>query len=683
MLMACSLQVGAQQKWIGEQKTYYGVAYYPESWPEEQVDWDIEQMKKFNINVVRMAEFSWSLMEPVEGQYEFEWLHRIIEKLHENGISVVLGTPTATPPAWMWEKYPEIAEVHADGTKTIHGARRSTNFNDPYYRKKSVEITEKMAQEFGEKPGVIGWQTDNEFHTNEDYSRSSRRRWMEWLKAKYGSIENLNEIWATELWSQHYDSFEQIPMPVPWMWHHPSLRLDWHRFNSDMVREFQQLQIDVIKKYSKKPITHDSMPGQTLDYEKLMGDVDFMAVNNYHSFEAYDRVISNYDRMRGYGKGYHWLFETAPNNSGGGKQGKTWFLHQPDGSMRAILWSNYALGGQGTMFWLWRQHRAGHEMPHGSFISAWGKPAANHEELTALGQELRDQSDFLMENPVAPAKMAIMYSHEADQGLRIEQMANDIRYYTDWTYRFYLAFHDAFLHRDVLAPSHDISDYKVLFIPIMPIVPDELRERLEAWVKGGGTLLIGPMSGYRSEYWAAFTDHATGSLEDWMGLTVESRIPIGAKLRPAEIPVMLDFDAGLALPEAEGGLWSEALTTEEGKVLATYQNGMHSGEAAIVETQVGKGKVVYLGTDPGREALAKMLLNYAEEAGIAPLASGDKGVLMVPREGKAGKAVVVINLMNKTATVELKQLDKAKDLLTGEQLGKRLELAPYEVRILE
>jgi len=179
---------------IGANKLYYGAAYYPESWPREQVAKDIAHMKALNMNVMRMGEFAWSTMEPEEGKYAFDWLHGIIEELHAAGIDVILGTPSATPPAWMWQKYPEIALTDEEGLKTTHGGRRDTNYLSEAYRTKSVEITERMAKEFGNKPGVIGWQTDNEFSMNYDYSEVTERKWHQWLEERYGNIKQLNQI---------------------------------------------------------------------------------------------------------------------------------------------------------------------------------------------------------------------------------------------------------------------------------------------------------------------------------------------------------------------------------------------------------------------------------------------------------------------------------------------------------
>lgn len=675
-------QMNAQKGHIGDNKIYFGAAYYPEAWDIDEMDSDIERMKELNMNVMRMAEFSWAKMEPEEGLFEFKWLVDIIKKLHANGIHVILGTPTATPPAWMGHKYPEIFIVNDDGTRRQHGARRNCSYTSAIYRDKCRLICEKMAEVCGDLPGVIGWQTDNEFHLSPDYSEETASRWHQWLKERYKEIDSLNVLWCTQLWSQKYNGFEQVPMPKSFIWHHPSLRLNWLRFTNDMIVEFQDIQLRAIRKYSNLPVTHDGMPGQKTDYEKLFKDLDYMAVNNYHSFEAYNRIQSNYDRMRGYRKGYHWLFETAPNNSGGGREGKTWFIHQPDGSMRAALWMHFGLGGQGAMYWLWRQHWAGHEMPHGSIISAWGKPAANYDEIKQLGKELNEMSDYLMNTPVVTARAAMFWSHENNAGLRIEQYANDIKYYNDWTYRFYRPVSDAFIHRDVINPGQDIDQYRILFAPLMPVIPDKLRAKLKHWVAEGGILLLGPMSGYRTEEWTSFKEHAYGDFAEWSGIEVLSRIPVGTTRRPAEIPVLLNFKQGIYDKQVEAWLWSEALSTEDGSVLALYEHGMHDGKPAIIENNYGKGKIVVLGCDPGYEAYKKLAEKYATEAQIEFMAQGDRDVVVAPRGKDKINGYIIVNLANEEKNINI-QVEGYKELLKNQQIiSNSLNLKPYDVKII-
>lgn len=671
-------------KSIGRPVLYYGASYYPEAWQPKGVNEDIRQMKALHMNVMRMGEFSWAWMEPKEGVFDFGWLKKIMDTLHQNGIDVILGTPTATPPAWVASKYPEIFQVDADGYRFEHGARRNTSYTSEKYRFFSRRICEKMAVALGNHPALIGWQTDNEFNLVYDHSAETKKRWHQWLQKKFGTIDQLNQQWVTQLWSQQYNDFSQIPTPKAKIWHHPSLLFNWSAFNNDMMVEFQDIQLQAIRKYSKVPITHDGMPGQAVDYEKLFRNLDYMAVNNYHSFEAYDLIQSNYDRMRGYGMGMHWLFETAPNYSGGGSNGNTWFLHQPDGSLHAAMWMNYALGGQGAMYWLWRQHPAGQEMVHGSVLSAWGKPAANYRDIEQLGAHLKKASGFLMQAPVAPANAAMVWCHQNLAGLFLEHYASGLDYYQDWTYRFYRPFANTYIHRDVIAQSMPIDQYKLLFVPMAPYLTAELRQRLKDWVYKGGVLVLGPMSGYRNGEWASFTDAAMGNLEQWTGITVESRIPVGTKPRPAEIPIGLSFSNQLSIEGAVAGLWSEALSTKSGNILATYQNGMHKGLPAIIESKYGSGRVLVLGTDPGKVAMEKILLYSAQVAGVQPMAIADPEVVIVPRVGKVAKGYVLVNISNKPRQITMPDKGSFIDILTERKHAiQSFALKPYQVMVLQ
>ncbi len=671
-------------KFIGAQKLYYGVDYYPEVWDASEMDKDIVRMKELKMNVVRIAEFSWSKMEPTEGKFDFGWLHRIVEKLHTNGIDVILCTPTATPPSWLSEKYPQIYQVNELGIRMTTGARRNTSYTSKIYRKYSESICLQMAKEFGNSPAVIGWQTDNEFNLLPDYSKETGKVWHSWLKNKYKTIYNLNQLWCTDLWSQTYQKFEQIPMPTSLVWHHPSLLFAWSNFNNDMIVEFQDIQLNAIREYSKAPITHDGMPGQPVNYMKLFKNLDFATTNNYHSFEAYDLIQSNYDRMRGQQKGFHWLFETAPNYSGGGEKGQTWYLHQIPGSMKAALWMNYASGAQGSLFWLWRQHRAGQEMVHGSIISAWGAEVSNYQEIKELGNELDKASPFLMNNPVAKAEAAVLYSHDSQNGFKWEEYASGLKYYNDWTYRFYRAMADTYIFRDVIYSDADISGYKLIFIPLMPVVDETFRSKLKTWVENGGTLVLGPQTGYRNEEWAQYTDAFTGNFEKWSDINTQSIIPIGATRRPEEMPFTLDYDASLALSPSEASLWALALKSENGKVLARYNGGIHHQKPAIIENAVGKGKVIVLGTDPGKVSLKKILLKAAEQVNIAPLATGDETVVIVPRKGKeSGWVIVNLSKYPRKITLNTSANGFENILLDTKFSSKVLDLKPFEVQVLK
>jgi len=656
------------------EKILYGAAYYPEVWPQKEMDKDIKYMKELNMNVMRIAEFAWVLMEPEEGRYEFDWLHNIIEKLNENDIYVILGTPTAAPPAWLTEKYPEVLPVDENGVQKTHGARRHYTYNSKKYQELSGKIAEKMALEFGDKPGVIAWQIDNEFGMTRDHSDLNKKAWHSWLKERYDSIEKLNQAWGTKLWSQKYDSFSRIPTGKTDIHHHPSLMFNWKRFISDSAVNYQQIQVEKIRKHSDLPVMHNMMPGQRTDYYKLNKDLDLVATDMYHSYQIYWRIASNYDRMRGFNKGPHLLLETAPNNAGGDV---TYFIHRPPGAVRAAVWMNHALGGQASLYWLWRQHSSGQEMTHGAVLHAWGKPFANYETLCRIGKELKANSQFLLDNPVKPAKIALMYSHEAEMGLREEPYLQNVDgFYKTWAQKAYKPVQDSFLHRDVIGPEAEITEYEILIISYIPYIPQTTRKKLKEWVKQGGTLVLGPMAGYRDKEWTAFTDKALGNLEEWMGINVEARLPFDDQESPLA-PVKLKWRDGDKLPV---NLWGDILSSDKGTVLARYQNSYVDNKPAVVENEVGSGKVVLLGTDPGPHKAQELFLRLGAEKNISPVVTGESGVIAAPREGETG-AVILVNVSSEDKKIKLGQ--KGRDRLTNTTKCGTITMSPYEVIVLE
>ena len=217
-----------------------GTAYYPEAWDENEQERDIALMQKAGLKVVRMAEFAWSKMEPAEGEFHFEWLHGVIDKLEDAGIKVILGTPSATPPIWLEEKDPSMMVVYENDCRAQHGARRKNCSNNLTYRKYAARITEKMAIEFGADSRVIGWQIDNEIEPLENgcFCHACKKKFAEHLRQKYGTIENLNQRWNLNLWSQNYDKFEQVPMPKSHTFHNPHLMYEWKEFQSDSHVDF-------------------------------------------------------------------------------------------------------------------------------------------------------------------------------------------------------------------------------------------------------------------------------------------------------------------------------------------------------------------------------------------------------------------------------------------------------------
>ncbi len=251
-------------------RPFLGCAYYPEAWDESEIPKDIEKMKEAGISCARIGEFAWKKMEPAEGQYHFDWLHRIVDALAEAGIAVIMGTPTATPPHWLLKKYPEIPVLKKDGIRASHGGRRHGCSNNPDYLAACDRIVTKMAEEFGADPAIIGWQIDNEIYTHDDgcVCPYCIENFHNRLRAEYGTVEEVNRRWNLNLFSQAYDSIDDIPAAVG-TWHNPHIRYEWTMSHHDADRRFIHRQYDILKRYTGAPIGTDMMPFNGLDHETM------------------------------------------------------------------------------------------------------------------------------------------------------------------------------------------------------------------------------------------------------------------------------------------------------------------------------------------------------------------------------------------------------------------------------
>ncbi|RAM59389.1 beta-galactosidase, partial [Mesotoga sp. SC_4PWA21] len=297
---------------------WFGAAYYPEHWPRERWKEDVKVMREMGMNVVRIGEFSWSIVERERGKIDFSVLDEVIDLLDSEGIKVIMGTPTCTPPPWLIKEFPEILQRDVNGLLIASGSRRHYCFNSTIYRKETARIVEAFADHFGRDPRIVAWQIDNEYGCHNStvcYCENCATSFRHWLKRKYGSIENLNRAWGTVFWSQTFNKWEEIDPPRRTLTSpNPSLVLDYRRFSSDSAINYHNLQREIIEPKSEAPITHNLMVNFTeIDYKKLSDSIDFVSWDNYIA-EDYDPDLQalNHDLMRSLKKKPFLVMEQQP-----------------------------------------------------------------------------------------------------------------------------------------------------------------------------------------------------------------------------------------------------------------------------------------------------------------------------------------------------------------------------------
>ncbi len=620
------------------EKLVYSAAYYPELWSWDVIREDVARMKQVGLNAVRIGEFAWSRMEPNEGEIDLSFFREVITYLYENGISTILCTPTPTPPIWLSHNHPERLFVNTDGVRMHHGGRQHVCTNHPAMRAASDRIVTAMARELGRLPGVIAWQLDNEFkaHVHECTCDVCAGLWHDWLRKKYGSVERLNDAWGAQIWSEQYQTFDQVPplLRTP-MLYNSSLALNYRLFSHEKIAEFAARQAEILRQYSDAPITHNTCPQFGLNNETLFAKLDFVSYDMYPNCDQYPQATFQYDLFRSLGQdGRFWLMETSTSYNGcliGAQK-----PHRP-GFLEAELFAAAAAGAEGISFWLWRQQRSGCEQLHGSLLSSWGQPTIGYEPAVRAGKRLRAMEPLLCKTRVAQAEVGLSYSDVARAFYEVEPVQR-IEYISTMQ-----ALHGVLagmgVPRDFVWPDGSLDGYKVVVTPYLPHIPDELIARGRAFVEQGGVWIVGPMSGYRTAELTVPTDCGLEALEKAFGFTTLYHYPV--------------HDSGASVSAfgctAEATQLAAVFSGDSGTVVGRYAGGATDGEAAVIELTVGQGKLVVVGApvcgDAGEAFLRALWGHYFTEAGVRTPYTVDGGTAASLRcDAEGGRYLLLSNL---------------------------------------
>ena len=648
---------------------YLGVAYYPEDWPEAQIDYDISMMKKAGITVARIGEFAWHKMEPRSGEYDFKWLHRVVDKLYEAGIAVVMGTPTATPPRWLTKRHPDMLVLNENGMQTVHGGRRHCCSNNPHYREYSSKITEALAREFGSDPNIIGWQIDNEIYTfgNGCLCEHCQQAFYDRLKAKFGDIDGVNNAWNLNLFSQWYDAFEDIPAPAN-AWHNPHLIMEWQISQNESHVDYVAMQADILHRYTKAPVGTDTMPFNGMDYRRMYEKLDIAQFNHYNTPENLYCCALWFDFLRTLKEQPFWNTETATCWNGSTSINQS---IKPEGYNRVNSWLPIALGGEANMYWLWRTHWAGHELTHGSVLDSTGRPVHIFGEVKEVAEGYEKTAAFITKSRVK-TEVAFHFTSLNWNMMEAQSLVGGVKY-MDAVNTCYKPVIDSGLRPDVVDAVQDLSGYKLIFSPFMMTLEEaDLPNRISEWVKNGGTWVVGPLSDIRTANGTRYTENYLGTVEKLTGAKWLYGIPD----TEGNIKTMwLNGDT------FSGGTWYDVFDEEEENVLVKITKG-HSainGKATVIVRRVGKGTVFIVGTLPSHEDMKKIIAGACEAAGI-PYGMSEGSVIASPRAGEEN-GLILIEYGNEQGAYYLP--GEMTNLLTGKRHSGKYELSPYEVAVFK
>ncbi|MGI6189676.1 MAG: beta-galactosidase, partial [Caldicoprobacteraceae bacterium] len=655
---------------------YYGADYYPEHWPKERWAEDARLMKEANINVVRLAEFAWAKLEPAEGHYDFSWLDEAIDILGKEGIKAVIGTPTATPPKWLVDKYPDIYMKDRYGHVRGFGSRRHYCYNSPVYHEYTKRIVSKIAKRYGVNENVIAWQIDNEFgcqDTGQCYCENCQLAFREWLKERYGSLENLNRAWGTVFWSQTYNDWDEIILPYytvcedsdhRFHGHNPGLLLDFYRFSSDSVVSYQKLQVDLIREFASQPITHNLMGHfPEIDYFKLGKDLDFVSWDNYPRNQwridgsDFREVAMAHDLMRGVKDKGFWVMEQQSGPCGWSVMGRT----PKPGQLRLWTYQAVAHGAEAIVYFRWRTCAFGAEEYWYGILDHDGIPRRRYGEVQKTGKELQAISDIIVGSRVV-SETAIIKSYDNLWSHRIQPHSTGFDYNT-LLMSYYKGLINNNINTDVISIDHDLDRYKVVFMPAFNLVKEDIIEKIEEYVKNGGNLVLTFRSGSRNWDNSMRTDTLPGGFRKLAGIEVEEFDSLNQDCEGIT-GIMGD---GTAIT------WCDILKPNGAGVLAVYASGYYRGSAAITVNTFGKGKVYYVGCGLDQKSLDKLIESIAGEAEVGQvLPWKTEGVEAVKKE-KDGKPYIMV-LNHNPVPVIVDTGGNYTDLLTGGKINNKLEL---------
>lgn len=658
----------------------FGVPYYPEHWKLHERVNDAAMMAAAGVNVVRMAEFAWDRIEPRPGTFDFSIFDETIETLSLAGIDTILCTPTATPPRWMTLAHPEWLREDASGVRMMHGSRQHVCTNNQAFRAESERITRAMAEHWRDNPNVIGWQTDNEFfcHISECFCPSCVQGFQRWLRDRYGDISSLNEAWGAAFWAQTYGDFPEIipPRQARPTFPNPSAQLDWFRFLSDAIGDFQRGQVSVLRTVQPRWwITHNGT-FQHIDYWKFSECLDFLGVDVYPGFavekptDYWWAAVKNEEARSASGS-----YIIPEQQAGAG--GQSPYLHStPDpGQMRLWAWQAVAHGADGILHFRWRTCRFGAEIYWNGVLDHDNVPRRRYRELGQEGAEFARLGGKILGTALS-VRVGVLIENDQDEAHCSLPMGLPS---PDEQRRVILS---ELLRRKIASGFVNARDsFEGLDVIIMPgfvLMDDDLAARLQDFVKHGGLLIASARTAtrHRNNHVSELTP--PGFLNDLFGVNIEEF----GKISPGAIDLQDNHGSAVSAGSAY-----EILALYGAKALAVWDTARWlaphaaSGLPGISHHSCGAGAAIYIGTyfsTDNSNGLIGLCLQHSEQQ---PLAIAPDDVEVTCRYGAGRRLYFLLNHSGREVSVG--SLPSGEELITGQPCEGKWELGPFGVAVIE
>jgi len=657
----------------------FGADYNPEQWPEQQWPEDVRLMQEAGVNLVTVGVFSWALLEPEEGRYDFGWLDRVLDLLHAGGIKVDLANATATPPPWFSRAYPQSLPMDERGVVRSYGARQAFCPSSPDYRSAAARLTTAVVERYAAHPAVVMWHVHNEYgcHNWHCYCDTSAAAFRTWLLQRYGGLDQLNDAWGTAFWSQHYyDWAEVLPPRAPAYQTsvNPTQQLDFWRFSSDELLDCFRAEATILRAHSAQPVTTNFMHFfKPLDYWAWAGEQDLVSNDHYLMAEGlgeggatHDLAMSA-DLVRSLAGGQPWLLMEHSTSA------VNWQPRNPakaPGQLRRDSLSHVARGADGALFFQWRASQAGSEKFHSGLVPHAGTDTRQWREVLALGSELRSLAQVT--GTGVQADVAVLFDWDSWWGLELDSHpSSDVNLMTE-VRSWHRALWEQGVTCDFVHPDGDLGRYRLLLVPNLYLVTDAAAARIARFVRDGGTLVVGWFSGIVDEHDHIRLGGYPGAFRELLGIQVEEFAPLLAGQHVTITGLGRDHQATV---------WAERGRATDAEVVATYADGPAAGDPAVTRRSRGQGAAWYIGTHLEPEGMKEVLGRAMGDARIAPvlgLTTWPAGLDAVRRKGAGGSYLFAVNHGNEPVRVPV----EGTDLVTGHDWTMDTTLAAGDLVVI-
>lgn len=615
----------------------YGGDYNPDQWDRETWDEDMRLMREAGVSLVSVGIFSWGALEAAPGEFHLEWLDEVLDLLHQNGIAVDLGTPTAAPPAWFFAAHPDAHVIGRDGVRQGFGSRGMATPSSAPYRAAIARIAGALAERYADHPAVVMWHIHNEYGVPnaEDYSEQSVRAFRGWLRERYESLDALNAEWGTAVWGQTYHAWHHIQAPaLSDQAVNPAQRLDYARFTDAAMRECFRIEKAAIREHSSLPVTTNFMTNASWETDLWAWAREVDIVSDDHYLDAADPAphvgpALAADLNRSLARGRPWML-MEHSTSAVNWQDRN--VAKRPGEMARNSLTHVARGADAVLFFQWRAARHGQEKFHAAMLPHSGTRGRVWGEVVELGAGLRRLAEAAGSR--VRADVAILLDYESVWAQRLEWRPSMDHTAQERIRAYYEACWRVGVTVDFAHPGDDLSGYRLVIAPALYLLREDHAANLTGFVEAGGTLLVSYFSGVVDENDAVHRGGFGAPLVDALGLTVDEFLPFR--------------EGGAASVTWEDGeayaadVWQEALLVGGAETRAVNVDGPGAGFAAVTRNAFGGGAGWYVATRLGAEGLARVLREALADAGVIPPSRPD-GVEVVTRHGGGSDYVFALN----------------------------------------